>query len=174
MEILAIILIVLVSILASLVANIAIDKINIKNDHGEEKIITNDKVPYEKLQLLISMDNPIEKINTILDNIIDNYIKLYQVQNPSLEGSFQYIKEDEVNNIILPYVYFMTIKSMTPEIIELLSMVYSFKPFNLDEFLSTYTATDYRPSNNDTNTLEWVVFTRVNLAVINFVNKINQ
>lgn len=132
------------------------------------------EVDIERVHLLLENNNPIEKINQILDNIIDNYIKLYQVQNPSLDGSYQYIKPDEVNNIILPYVYFMTMKSMTPEVISLLSLVYVFKSFDLDNFLKTHSATNFMPSSDDTNTLEWVVFTRVNLAVINFVNNINK
>ena len=132
------------------------------------------EVDIERVRLLLENDNPIEKINQILDNIIDNYIKLYQVQNPSLDGSYQYIKPDEVNNIILPYVYFMTMKSITPEVISLLSLVYVFKPFDLDEFLKTHSATNFMPSSNNTSTLEWVVFTRVNLSVINFVNNINK
>lgn len=132
------------------------------------------EVDIERVHLLLENNNPIEKINQILDNIIDNYIKLYQVQNPSLDGSYQYIKPDEVNNIILPYVYFMTMKSMTPEVISLLSLVYVFKSFDLDKFLKTHSATNFMPSSDDTNTLEWVVFTRVNLAVINFVNNINK
>ena len=45
------------------------------------------EVDIERVHLLLENNNPIEKINQILDNIIDNYIKLYQVQNPSLDGS---------------------------------------------------------------------------------------
>ena len=152
------------------------DKAKLNEKYELTQILNKKKneVDFNRIQLLMNSENPMEKINTILDNIIDNYIKLYQVQNPSLDGSYQYIKTDEVNNVILPYVYFMTMKSMTPEVISLLSLVYVFKDFNLDEFLRTRTIDNFKPANDDTNTLEWVVFTRVNLSVINFVNDINQ
>ena len=127
----------------------------------------------ERMKLLLDMDNPVDKIEKIIDEIIKSCITLYRIQNPSLDGEYQYIMASEVEESLLPYVYFMTMKSMTPEVVSILSLIYNFQPFDINIFLKTTTLDNYKPDQKNTNTLEWIIYTKVKLAVINYTNLVN-
>jgi len=144
----------------------------INESENEKDKIENDKVE-DRTELILSTDNIVDKINDIIENIIKNAIDLYRVQTPSIDGNYQYITSKEIEEQLLPYVYFTVMKSMTPDIVKMLSIIYYFKPFNIEEFLSKTNLDNYKPDNSDTSTLEWIIFVKVNLAVTNYANKIN-
>jgi uncharacterized protein (UPF0333 family) len=162
------------SLIVYLITRITISFIQFKktNESEKEKVETKNTVE-DRAQLILSTDKIVDKINDIIEDIIRNAIDLYRVQTPSLNGNYQYITSKEIEEQLLPYVYFTVMKSMTPDIVNLLSIIYYFKPFNIEEFLSKTNLDNYKPDNSDTSTLEWIIFTKVNLAVTNYANKIN-
>lgn len=151
----------------------------LKNKDDEDKKETIEAAPpieqpydIEKLRLLLSSDDMFKRINELLDHIIDNAITMYQVQTPSLEGQYQYIKAVDVDQQLTPYVFFTTMQSMTPDVVAALHIIYEFDPFNYNEFIKNKTA-DYIPDPSNTHTLDWIVYTRAHLAVVDYVRSVN-
>ena len=149
---------------------------NKKYDNEQEVIVASSskEQPYdiEKLRLLLSSDDMFKRINDLLDNIIDNAITMYQIQTPSLDGKYQYIKAVDVDEQLTPYVFFTTMQSMTPDVVAALHIIYEFDPFNYSEFIKNKTI-DYKPDPTNTHTLDWIVYTRSHLAVVDYVRSVN-
>ena len=160
----------IISQIALLYNTIFSDKKENKQSELEPKRVNPD---FNRSRVLLEIDNPVEKVNNLIDSIIKDAIDMYNIQNPSLDKNYQYIKTSEVDNFIVPYTYVTAMKSMTPDVISIISLVYYFKPFSMDRFLDGLTTDNYIPSNKDTNTLELIIYTIIILVFTDFVTSVN-
>lgn len=80
------------------------------------------EISEERLKLILSNDNIIDKINNIIDKLISDAADMYMILNVNYKQD-HYINADETETMKL-YIYGTVKKNMTDSIKEMISLIY--------------------------------------------------
>ena len=94
-----------------------------KNKNQKEKITSNNTLNTEVAEILLK-DNILEKINTIIDSLVQQYTDVYNIMVISNTTQIEYINAKEQENME-KYVTHMVLTSISPDLKNLMGLVYN-------------------------------------------------
>jgi hypothetical protein len=94
-----------------------------KKEKDERNSIPKDNVNPEILDLLMT-DKFLEKVNALIDSLIQQYTDVYQVMILSTATDIEFIKTKEQEEM-QKYVSHMVVESISPELKKLIGLVYN-------------------------------------------------